>query len=161
MAVKLLVPKWGFAAGTIVRDLPERLERDMAAAGQCSWHLAGGTEQPYPTVPANATQLERNLILRVDPDEAAGAGRDAGGNIVHKVGIPAGRTFYAPAAIFRLRASGATAATVTVSGITGSATTTLGTLTVPAGGSATDFYDHGHDAYQWTSTATDTVVEVM
>ena len=70
-------------------------------------------------------------------------------------------SFYAPAAIFRIRASGASAATVTVTGITGNTTTTLGTLTVPAGGSATDFYDHGHDAYQWTSTATDTVVEVM
>ena len=70
-------------------------------------------------------------------------------------------SFYAPAAIFRIRASGATAATVTVTGITGSSSSTLGTLTVPAGGSAVDFYDHAHDYYQWTSTATDTVVEVL
>ena len=82
------------------------------------------------------------------------------GNAVDTTGETDNR-FFAPAAIFRIRASGASAATVTVTGITGNTTTTLGTLTVPAGGSATDFYDHGHDAYQWTSTATDTVVEVM
>lgn len=72
MAVKLLVPKWGFAAGTIVRDLPMDTEKDLARLGLAGWHLDGGIEATRPTLPSgDITQLERQMLLDVDAALAA------------------------------------------------------------------------------------------
>lgn len=63
MAIRLLKSVLGQAAGTILRDLPNAVERYIASQTWGSYDLDGGTEQTSPTVPSGAADSDLRAFL--------------------------------------------------------------------------------------------------
>lgn len=63
MAIKLTARFFGFAVGTIVRDLSYSLEMRLVDSLAASYDLSGGTEQDRPAFSAEMSNAEREAYL--------------------------------------------------------------------------------------------------